>query len=104
LFKAWKPGYVKGEKVRQYVHYPMTFRTKAKTSYDSTRSALVDYFDQKYNPVSDPKKYEYRSILPVDDNGYIRADVIYEQMKGGRWKESERQILRKKKYGIRRAM
>jgi TonB family protein len=96
LFKAWKPGTVKGEKVRQYVHYPMTFRTKAKTSYDSTRSALVDYFDQKYNPVSDPKKYEYRSILPVDDNGYIRADVVYEQMKGGRWKEIGKANFEKK--------
>jgi hypothetical protein len=87
LFKAWKPAIVKGEKVRQFVYYPMVFKTPAKTDFDSSRSALVDYFDEKYTPVSDPKKYEYRSILPVDDNGYIRANVVYEQLKGGKWRE-----------------
>ena len=90
LFKAWKPASVKGEKVRQSIVYPVTFKTLPRTNFDSTSHALVEYFDSQYRPETNPKKYEYKSITPVDDQGYINKDLVYAQLKGGKWKEVAR--------------
>lgn len=96
LYKAWKPAMANGEKVRQFIVYPIAFKTPANTSFDSTRFALVNYFDSKYRAATDPKKYEFRSVMSVDDRGYINQDVIYEQLKGSKWKEVGRVPFKKK--------
>ena len=96
LYKAWQPATLKGEKVRQSMVYPISFKAPPTSGFDSTKSALVNYFDNQYRVAVDPKKYEYRSILPLDDDGYIKADVVYEQFRGGKWKEVSRIPFQKK--------
>ena len=86
LYKAWKPAILKGEKVRQTVMYPVTFRSPAPANFDTTLFAFVQHFDEKFFPTTDSRKYEYRSVVPVDSNGYVKADVVYEQIKGSKWK------------------
>lgn len=96
LYKAWKPATLNGEKVRQSMIYPIAFKTPPNTSFDSTKFAIVNYFDDRYRIAKDPKKYEYRSIMPVNKQGYISSDVIYEQLKGSKWKEVARVPFKKK--------
>jgi TonB family protein len=96
LFASWKPALLKSEKVRQYVSYPIVFKAAPKGNFDSTRSAFVDYFDETYVPTQDPKKFEYRLVLPVDKRGFLRDNVLYEQNKGGRWKEVGSAVFEKK--------
>lgn len=96
LYKGWRPATVKGEKVRQSMIYPIAFKTPADTRFDSTMHALVSYFDDKYRMVTDPKKYEFRSVTGVDSQGYVNKDVIYEQLKGSKWKEVGRVPFKKK--------
>ena len=98
LYKAWKPATLKGgEKVRQSIIYPIAFKTPPKTNFDSTRFALINYFDDEYRPSTDVRKYQYRSVMSVDKDGYINQDVIYEQLKGGKWKEMSRIPFEEKK-------
>jgi TonB family protein len=101
LYKAWKPAILKGEKVRQAMIYPIAFKTPAKTDFDSTRFALVNYFDDKYRPASNPKTFEFRSIMPVDKEGHVTQDVVYEQLRGGKWKEVARVPSQKKEIWYR---
>lgn len=86
LFKAWKPATIGGQKVRQAVYYPISFVAPAKAGFDSTKSELVDYFDEKFEPTSDPAKYEYRRIIPLDNRGFVKANVVYEQLEGKKWR------------------
>lgn len=87
LYNAWKPAEQNGQKVRQAIIVPVTFKTGPISGYDSTLKALVGYFDAKYAPTNDPKKYEYRSITPVDGRGFVTGDVIQEERFGKKWKE-----------------
>lgn len=87
MYKAWKPAILKGEKVRQIVFYPVTFKAEARSGYDSTRSLLVDYFDQQFNPAPDPTVAVYRRILPVDNQGFVVGNVGYEESKNKKWKK-----------------
>ncbi|WP_026631959.1 energy transducer TonB [Dyadobacter alkalitolerans] len=96
LYKAWKPATVNGEKVRQSMIYPIAFKTPPNAAFDSTRSALINYFDGRFRVAKDPKKYEYRSVMAVNDQGYINNDVIYEQLKGSKWKEVARVPFKKR--------
>jgi TonB family protein len=86
LFRAWKPALVKGEPVRQSVSYPIQFKSPARSNYDSTSGAVVEYYDHKYVPLKDPAKAEYRTTLPIDRNGYVAGDVKYEEKRGNNWK------------------
>lgn len=86
LYKAWKPATLKGEKVRQSMVYPIVFKAPAKTNFDTTRFAFIDYFDDQFKPTANVGTYEYRSILPVDNNGYVSQDVVFEQLKNKKWK------------------
>lgn len=85
LYNAWKPAEHKGKKVRQAIVVPVTFKTGPISGYDSTLTALIGYFDSKNAPTTDPKKYEYRSITPVDQRGFVKGDVIYEERFGKKW-------------------
>ncbi|KQS25424.1 energy transducer TonB [Dyadobacter sp. Leaf189] len=86
LYQAWKPATVKGEPVRQSISYPVTFKIAPQAGYDSTSKAIVEYYDGKYAPSSDPNKAEYRKILPVDETGFVARDVVYENRQGNKWK------------------
>jgi TonB family protein len=87
LYNAWKPAEQNGQKVRQAIIIPVNFQTGPISGYDSTLTALIGYFDAKYAPTTDPKRYEYRSITPVDERGFVKGDVIHEQRFGKKWKE-----------------
>ncbi|MCE6990648.1 energy transducer TonB [Dyadobacter sp. CY323] len=96
LFKAWKPALIKGKAVKQSISYPVTFKSPPRSNYDSTRSALIDYYDSKYVPTTDPAKIRYRMIIPVDENGYVKDDVVYEEEKGAKWKQTGSASFEKK--------
>lgn len=87
LFRAWEPATVGSKKVRQALYYPVAFVAAPKPGFDSTRSEMVDYFDEKFEPTSDPAKYEFRRIQPLDDQGFIKANVVYEQLEGKKWRK-----------------
>lgn len=86
LYKAWKPAVVKGQAARQAVVYPVIFRTPPIPSYDSAENAMVEYFDKNYLMVSDEKKFKYRNVIPVDRYGNVRADILFQEKRGGDWK------------------
>ena len=86
LYKAWKPARVKGQPVRQAVVYPVVFRTLPIPSYDSTQSAMIEYFDKNLTMVSDEKKFKFRNVIPVNRYGDVRADILFQEKRGGEWK------------------
>ncbi|QRR00023.1 energy transducer TonB [Dyadobacter sandarakinus] len=86
LYKAWKPAMVNGQPVQQAVVYPIAFRTAPIPSYDATQSAMVEYFDKNQNMVSDEKKFKFRNVIPVDTYGDVRADILFQEKRGGEWK------------------
>lgn len=87
LYKAWKPATIKGEKVRQTMVYPVSFRTQARADFDTTRFAFINYFDDQFKPAAEAGNYGYRTILTVDSNGYVNQDVVFEQLKNKKWKQ-----------------
>jgi TonB family protein len=87
LYKAWKPAVLKGEKVRQTAVYHLSFESHVLTNFDSTQSGLIHYYNDKFAVVNDPKLYQYRSIIPLDKRGIIKSDIVYEELKGGKWKQ-----------------
>lgn len=86
LYKAWKPALAKGQPVRQAVVYPIAFRTAPIPSYDSTQNAMIEYFDKNQMLVSDEKRHKFRNIIPVDRYGDVRADILFQEKRGGEWK------------------
>lgn len=86
LYKAWKPATLKGNPVRQAVVYPINFRTTPIPAYDSVQNAMIEYFDKNYLMVSDEKKFKYRNVIPVDQFGDVRADILFQEKRGGEWK------------------
>lgn len=86
LYRAWKPAIRDGQPVRQTVTYPVFFRTAALPAYDANQQALYEYFDKNQVPTADTTKYEYRSQIPVDERGFVRDKVEYQQNRKGKWK------------------
>ncbi len=86
LYRAWQPAVLNGKAVRQEVTYPVFFRTGRLPHFDFATNTIVEYFDKDHTPTSDPEKYEYRSVIPVDDRGTVRDEVRYERNRKGTWK------------------
>lgn len=86
LYKAWKPARAKGQPVRQAVVYPIVFRTPPIASYDSSQSAMIEYFDKNHMMVSDEKKLKFRNVIPVNRYGDVRADILFQEKRSGEWK------------------
>jgi len=86
LYKAWKPAVLKGQPVRQAVVYPINFRTSPIPAYDSAQNAMIEYFDRNYVMVSDEKKFKYRNVIPVDQYGDVRSDILFQEKRNGDWK------------------
>lgn len=86
LYKAWKPARLKGQPVRQAVVYPVVFRTPPIQSYDSTQSAMIEYFDKNHTMISDEKKFKFRNVIPVNRYGDVRADILFQEKRSGEWK------------------
>ena len=59
MYRAWKPATLGGQKVRQTVFFPVTFKADAKNTYDAARHAFVDYFNENFNPI-DSARAKYR--------------------------------------------
>jgi hypothetical protein len=55
-------------------------------SYDSTESAMFEYFDRNLLMVSDEKKFKFRNVIPVDRYGYVRTDILFREKRSGEWK------------------
>lgn len=87
LYKAWKPAILKGEKVRQTAAYHLSFESPELTNFDKTNWSFVHYYNDKYAVVTDPAQYRYRSTIPLDEKGIVKSDIIYEELKGGKWKQ-----------------
>jgi outer membrane biosynthesis protein TonB len=86
LYKAWKPARVNGQPVQQVVVYPIAFRTAPIPSYDGRQSAMIEYFDKNQMIVSDEEKSKFRNVIPVDRYGDVRADILFQEKRGGEWK------------------
>ncbi|CAG5011848.1 hypothetical protein DYBT9275_05038 [Dyadobacter sp. CECT 9275] len=99
LYKAWKPGRVKNEPVRQYVNYSIPFKAATVADFDSTAWAIIMYYDSKFRKLDQPAGAEYRSVLPLDEDGNVKADIVYHQQMGrGKWKEVSRIPFKKEEF------
>jgi TonB family protein len=86
LYRAWQPATLNGKAVRQEASYPVFFRTARLPNFDFATNTIVEYFDKDHRPTADPAAYEYRSVVPVDEHGSVRAEVTYERNRKGTWK------------------
>ncbi len=86
LYRAWQPAMLNGKAVRQEATYPVFFRTARLPNFDFATNTIVEYFDKDHRPTADPAAYEYRSVIPVDERGSVRAEVTYERNRKGIWK------------------
>lgn len=86
LYKVWKPALVKGNPVRQAAIFPVNLRTNPMPEYDSTENAITEYFDKNNVSVTDPEKFKFRNVIPVDERGFVRADILYQELRSGKWK------------------
>lgn len=86
LYRAWQPAVKDGKPVRQAFNYSVVFPDNPITNYDSTSHSLVDYFNDKFQYTQEPKEYHFRRLIPVDNNGVLTADVVFEQFKKKEWK------------------
>jgi len=87
LYKAWQPAVLKNKKVRQAVVYHVAFISEAKENFDTSLWSYVNYYDSKYQLTKVEKDYKFRSVMPVDDAGYLKSDISYEEREGGKWKQ-----------------
>jgi TonB family protein len=85
LYNAWKPAIKDDKAVRQIFNYSVNFPDNPVTNFDSTLHALVDYFDKNSIPTQISKEYRYRRITPVDEKGYIKQSLFFEEYKKNRW-------------------
>ncbi|MBO9614539.1 MAG: TonB family protein [Dyadobacter sp.] len=85
MYKAWKPAMLGGQRVRQTVFFPVTFKADTKPTYDETKHAFVDYFNENFAPI-DSARAKYRRTMPVDERGFVAGNVGYEE-KGKKWKK-----------------
>ena len=85
LYKSWQPATIKDQKVRQTVTYQVPFNVSAPENFDSTLWSFVNYYDKKYQPTTIAKDYKYRSVMPVNEQGYIKGDIVYEELRMGNW-------------------
>jgi len=86
LYKAWQPATIKDQKVRQTVIYQVAFNVPPVENFDTALWSFVNYYDRQYLPVKDQKNYKYRSVMPVDEKGYLKGDISYEEWSVGKWK------------------
>lgn len=86
LYRAWQPALKEGKPVRQAFNYAVVFPDNPITNYDSTSHSLVDYFNEKFQYTQDPNEYHFRRMIPVDKNGVVAADVVFEELKKKQWK------------------
>jgi hypothetical protein len=86
LYKAWQPAVQNGVAVRQEITYPIFFRTARLSTFDFATNTIVQYFDKNNVLTSDPEKYEYRSLIPVDERGTVRGAFVHERYRKGIWK------------------
>lgn len=101
LYKAWQPAVHKGVVVRQEVTYPVFFRTARLSTFDFATNTIVQYFDKDHALTSDPEKYEYRSLIPVDKRGTVRGAFVYERFRKGTWKTVTTIPFEKKEEWVR---
>jgi TonB family protein len=85
LYKAWQPATIKEGKVRQTVIYQIPFKAPAPENFDSTSWRFVSYYDKKFLPTKNAGYYKYRSVMPVDEQGYLHGDIVYEELRSGSW-------------------
>ncbi|GGN08484.1 hypothetical protein GCM10010967_50200 [Dyadobacter beijingensis] len=86
MYRAWKPATLAGERVRQTVFMPVTFKASTGPGYDSLNRVFIDYFDDRFVAV-DSATAKYRRLLPVDSMGFVAGNVAYEEAKGKKWKK-----------------
>ena len=87
LYKAWQPAILKDKKVRQVVVSHVAFVSEPKENFDTTLWSYVNFYDAKYQPTKIQKESKYRSVMPVDDEGYLKGDISYEELEGGKLKQ-----------------
>ncbi|GLU56264.1 energy transducer TonB [Dyadobacter frigoris] len=98
LYKAWKPALIKDKPVRQVTFFPVLFRTNPMPEFDSTENALIEYFDKNNILIpNDQRKNKFRNVIPVDERGFVRGDILFQEFRLGKWKTNLTLPFEKKK-------
>ena len=87
LYKSWQPALLKNQKVRQSIVYPVTFIAPPRQGFDSTQSNLIGYYNDQYITENNVAAYKYRSVMPVNEDGNIKGDILFEELKNKNWKQ-----------------
>lgn len=85
LYKAWKPASIKQSPVRQEISVSIPFKSAPIFGYDSIQSSIVTYFDKGWLATTEPKDYNFRRSIPVDEFGYMNGNIAYHQKKKNSW-------------------
>jgi hypothetical protein len=102
LYKAWKPALIKDKPVRQSIVFPVLFRTNPIPEFDSTENALIEYFDKNNVLIpNDPKKNKFRNVIPVDERGFVKSDILFQELRSGNWKTNFTLPFQKKEMWVR---
>jgi TonB family protein len=96
LYRAWKPALKDNKPVRQAFNFSVVFPDTPIHNYDSTSHSLVDYFNEKFQFTQDPNELHFRRNIPVDKNGVLTGNVVFEELKKKQWKPHFFAIFRKK--------
>jgi len=89
IYKAWKPALIKGQRVRQSLVYPLLFKISPISNFDSTLNALVYYYDEKDVATDQKDIAKRRVVLPVDPEGYVNQDILFQKQKRGGWRTTK---------------
>lgn len=96
LYRAWKPAIKDNKPVRQAFNFSVVFPDTPVNNYDSTSHSLVDYFNEKFQYTQDPNELHFRRSIPVDTNGVLTGNVVFEELKKKQWKSYSFATFRKK--------
>ena len=96
LYKAWQPAVLKEKKVRQAVVCQVPFVSDPKENFDTTLWSYVNFYDAKYQPTKVQKDYRFRSVMPVNDKGYLKGDISFQELKWGKWEQINKVPFKRK--------
>jgi TonB family protein len=96
LYRAWKPALKENKPVRQAFNFAVVFPDTPINNYDSTSHSLIDFFNEKFQFTQDPNELHFRRSIPVDKNGVLTGNVVFEELKKKQWKPYFSATFRKK--------
>ena len=102
LYMAWQPALKDGQAVRQTYSYGLSIPENPVTDYDSTRNSYTMYYDEQLLATNNPSAYRFRQVTPLDENGFVNSDIVFEKLEKNKWtlQSSLKLSVTTLKYGI----